>query len=347
MEDAPLIGALPPIANTPTSKAKIPTVSLIACGGCGINIVSKLLTKHADPTLVDRITTSAVDTSEANMTDLHAGIKPFMLAEEGSGKIRSTHIKKIQHCLDTAKIPHADINIVVFSMSGGSGSVLGPLIARHCAAEGLAVILVGVVDDQSRQDCMNSISTLKTMESYCQEDKLYFPTMLYSNMGTGRFVVNATAGKRLNTLIEMFISRKVDEIDFKDKMNFLQPHKSGNATIGVYSLNVTDALGSVRGGNANVLPGEVSIEIDNGVPAHASITIDDIGSALHKFSNVSFVGYSETEKYYAVIGTPLDPDLLKQLQKTASRFATSEGVTNSDLTGQFAGAGTPKSLLVD
>lgn len=345
MEEAPRIGDQVPVQTQ--SKAKIPTLSLIACGGCGINLVTKMLAKESQADLIDRIAISAVDTSEANMTNLPDGIAPFMVADRGSGKVRDTHIEQIQYKLDNANIEYGDINVIVFSMSGGTGSVIGPLLARSCAMRGEAVVLVGVVDDQSRQDCMNSIGTFKTMQSYCEDEGLYFPIMLYSNINTGRFAVNKTVGVRLNTLIEMFISRNVEEIDFQDKINFLTPHKIRNADVGVYTLNVTKSLGKVKDGSDDTLPGEFSITISNAEPAHASITIDDEGMSLHKFSNVSFVGYSETETYYAVVGRPIDSGLLTQLKKTADRHASSKGVAVSNLSGELDEAGKKKTLLAD
>ncbi len=323
-------------------KSKLPTIALIGAGGCGINLVNKIMahdiarstddkTELLLDALSDRVTTvTAIDTCRSNMHDLHADIKLELLAEDGSGKNRATHLDELVHKtmnLDPT-IWTQDVNIIVCSMSGGSGSVIGPMIARQSACEGKRVVLVGIVDEDSRGDCLNSIKTLQTLSKYAQEEGIYIPVMLYTNADEGRFATNKTVGERVSSLIALLTSPTITEMDLKDKLNFLAPSTCGHAQPGVYSLGITDSRAEIDGGDR--LPGEVEIAITNTTPAHASITVDSRGQAIHKFSNVTFLGYSETETFYAIVGRPLDRGIMESLKKCAGRHARVEKETTTD-----------------
>lgn len=336
-----------------TVETKLVTVSIFGCGGCGINIANAImnteLTFQVDPRAPDAYTNAdvpalgssriksayAIDTCRSNMNDLHASFEQSLLSEEGSGKNRAAHLDTIQHNLAGGEYQLADVNIICFSMSGGSGSVIGPILAQTIAKLDKRVVLIGVVDDHSRGACMNSIGTLKTLDAHARENKLYYPIMMYSNINAGIFAVNKTAAKRATTLIEMLTSPTTEHMDYSDRMNFLNPYKVGHAPTGIYTLGIcrakTEALGSSEGS----LAGEPKLVIGSKDKAHASITVDNEGMPIHRFSNTTFVGYSEEETYYAIVGRPLDPATITALRETAILHNKTSNIPESDMDGEF------------
>lgn len=94
-------------------------VSLMACGGCATNQLAKLVKRFPD--LTKKAHLQVFDTSDANLGKIDGlGLTVHMLADAGSGKIRSTHATSILNTLSTSNIDYGDVTICMFSMSGGS-----------------------------------------------------------------------------------------------------------------------------------------------------------------------------------------------------------------------------------
>ena len=331
------------------AKSKIPTITLVGAGGCGINLANKIMNHviSEEETISGRVTSAhVIDTCRSNMHDLHEDFKHHLLAEDGSGKNRATHLESIQQLPMSEDIINSDVTIIVCSLSGGSGSVIGPLIARDHKMKGSRVVVVGIVDDTSKADCMNSINSLKTLNKYANENRMYFPIMLFSNIGVGRFAVNKTVEMRVSILIEMLTSPTVSEMDLKDKLNFLSPDQVGHAPIGIYALGVTNSTQEITGAEEVDLPGEPPIQLGAKHPAHASITIDANGMAIHKFSNTTFIGYSEVDTFYAIIGRPLDPKILSNLKAMADQHDIKSAASKSDIDSFFEGTGEQKTSAI-
>ena len=331
------------------AKSRIPTITLVGAGGCGINLMNKILSHgitEGEETSARVTSAHAIDTCRSNMHDLHSIIKEHLLAEDGSGKNRGTHLENIQQKLMSENIAVSEVTIIVTSLSGGSGSVIGPLIARAHKLEGSRVVVVGVVDDTSKADCLNSIKSLRTLDAYAKEEQLYFPIMLFSNIGVGRFAVNKTVETRVSTLIEMLTSPTVTEMDLKDKLNFLSPDQVGHAPSGIYALGVTNSNGEITGAEAVNLAGEPPLELGANTPAHASITIDANGMAVHKFSNTTFIGYSEVDTFYAIIGRPLDRQILADLKKMADQHGRTAPIQESNMDEMFNGTEDVKTSAI-
>lgn len=86
-----------------------------------------------------------IDTSRSNLTPEIPEEKIYILDNtDGSGKVRrENHAQissSIKHILQSQQ--PGEFNIVVFSASGGSGSVLGPLIVSELLARGLPVVVL-------------------------------------------------------------------------------------------------------------------------------------------------------------------------------------------------------------
>ena len=105
-----------------------PSVSVFACGGAGLNLVRRTL-----PDITNRVSYKFLDTSIANLLP---GESAHIIGGGGSGLVRGLNndasIKAIAGLSDE-DLNLNDINIVVFSLSGGSGSVLGPLLISDIA----------------------------------------------------------------------------------------------------------------------------------------------------------------------------------------------------------------------
>ena len=179
---------------------------IIAAGGAAINILHKYRSEYGGVNKeigANTITHVAIDTSvsnidkagfvaidpndEAEFEEGYIDVTPYVIAESGAGKNRASLLKDIQWKLDKSGVYNefGDINIFIFSMSGGSGSVIAPLLIREAGKRGKRIIAIGIVDACSETDCFNSINTIRTLEAFAKDEKIYIPSMIFNNVEVG------------------------------------------------------------------------------------------------------------------------------------------------------------------
>ncbi len=350
------------------------TMAIIGAGGCGINVLasymmalrdlpkdSKIWSSEINPVIVD---TSASNIDKAKDEQIH----PFILGDAGAGKNRASLLKDIQSRLDASRVHEElrDINIIVYSMSGGSGSVIGPLLVREALRQGKAVISIGVVDACSKMDCVNSINTMQSLGHIASTDKVYIPTMIYSNVGVGRFVVNRTIATRIWQICDLFLNDSVSELDYTDRMNFLRPDKVGLAEAGVYTFCVVDVnndekirigddhLYAVRGLTPEgdrvqqEKTGEEYIFVARNTCVHSAMVINDTGVVPEMIANATYLGMSDKIKYIAICGAPFNRNLIDMLNTKADRYERSAGVEQVNFADAFqTKGGLDKSGIIN
>lgn len=207
------------------SESSILNVTLIGAGGCGCNIVDKYQ-EHTSPR--NGVSYRKFDTS-------HRGISSVQVLGngKGSGGDQSTNadaLAKEIPALSDEEIGVSDVNIVLFSMNGGSGSVMGPeFVSNIIKTRHKKVILVMVYDLSSKQDADNTISTLAKTVKTVSEAGVGVEYLLFSN-ADGESVVNQSIFTRLDAIIDL-LNTPVTEIDSVDRMNFLV-----SRPVGMYML---------------------------------------------------------------------------------------------------------------
>ena len=326
---APTIAELE--ANSPLPEmheleTKQPTISIVGCGGCGINLIKKFCSANAKFDTDIRL--SVIDTSMSNTQQLPSTVKVYGIGNLGSGKDRSKNEDAIEKFLENNKklvTDATDITIIMFSMAGGSGSVIGPLLAHRLMRAGSrAVILIGVIDIASERDCLNSIATLETCSDFSINGKYYLPLMLFSNIDVGRVAVNMSIIRRLNELIDMLSDKSITEVDYTDKMNYLRPTNIG-CPPGCFILSIT-ASDPDKGED---LDGEMTCDLEQGDRVHAMFVVNNTGKTPRLKTTASYVGISDTKKYFSTIGTAIPDTIYTELKATAEGYQHSKVVTDN------------------
>ena len=135
-------------------------ISVFCAGGCGTNIGKQI-------TDLD-IEVNYIDTSTSNLK----GVKSdniFVLENiDGAGKDRSKtyeHFKDIAGDVVIKFKPSPSLNVVVSSLSGGSGSIIAPLIAKELIRQGHNTIVIAIDSKHSVKELDNTIKTFKTYQS--------------------------------------------------------------------------------------------------------------------------------------------------------------------------------------
>lgn len=211
------------------------TVRIYATGGCGASAIQSISKwQEADTPGYANIEVTMVDTSTSNAD----GIPPentFLIREEKDGKTTDGFGQKrdlnpklilgrVKELLQ--KFPPNDLNIVVHSGSGGSGSVTGPLIVNELLSRNEHVIVIFVGDDSTRRFTENTLATLKTYENIsATQDKsiaiAYFFNRLTDGIKSGnRGTVNKFIENAINDL-QVLYSNQNTGMDRQDLFHWL------------------------------------------------------------------------------------------------------------------------------
>lgn len=344
--EAPTLETLTDLQPSETTHVgvKQPTVQIIAAGGCGQNILKAILKNN--PSFDTAVRCRVIDTSASNVNGIPNDIPFDAIGELGSGKDRSKNLDAIQKYIDTHPDlfkQASDITFILFSLAGGSGSVIAPLLAhRILRNSNKCVVLVGVVDSSSERDCMNTINTIRSFASSAEKNGHYFPIMLFNNYGVGRFAVNKTAAQRVIEMIDLLTSKSIEEIDYNDKMHFLRP-TTMKCPPGIYMLSVT----ATDSDKAVDLPGEDVSVIGIGDVLHACMVVNDTGLTPDVLTAFTYVGISEDKRYFCAIGKTIPQEVINHLNETQERYKENtiqKDHSNQDLIG--TGNDTASGLII-
>lgn len=209
-------------------------------GGCGINMVDSVFSKITD--LGDgfaRMKFHYCDTSRANIDKITPRGEFWMVKTKsfgkeeinGSGAERATNAADIQanvnEYLDLNKYAKRETNefhCVVASASGGSGSVISPILVRGLLSRNIPVFAVIVGDSSNALSAKNTKNTLASLNAIAKSLRKPI-TLVYVNNHTlaGNGIGLKEAEKKADqvvfnimTSISMFLSGTNEDLDYQD-----------------------------------------------------------------------------------------------------------------------------------
>lgn len=207
----------------PTFSRPVGTISLYCCGGGGANIGREYVQDgHSGD--VAKISTYFIDTSDSNLDETTVD-KAWLFEDlDGSGKIRNSNDKAIAKAIPNIlrKFAPGDLNIVVFTTSGGTGSVSAPLLIKQLLEEGHQVIGVAMGSHESIRAAENTIGTIKTLDAISRH--LDTPVVVHFGMNSPtrpRSEVDTEAHLIINGL-SLLCSRRNHGLDTADIKSLLQ-----------------------------------------------------------------------------------------------------------------------------
>lgn len=204
------------------------TVRIFGCGGLGVNFAANYLNSKGGEGFA-AIHPSFIDTSRSNLVDGIPDESVYILENtDGSGKVRrenhSQISSSIKHILQ-AQQP-GEFNIVVFSASGGSGSVLGPLIVAELLARGLPVVVLTAGSSESNITANNTVNTLKSLAAISKKENSPVITYYLHNGGDN---TRSAVDKQLSfatSCLSYLASRQNSELDTMDVNHWLRYNHS-------------------------------------------------------------------------------------------------------------------------
>jgi len=238
------------------------TIKIIGCGGAGIAITSEL--NKSLSTLgsgFSNVKVSYIDTSVNNIQTIPGGKDNFFKIETkskakediaGSGGERKTHAADImdgvREYLDDKRIKGpvtGDYYFIVFSASGGSGSVSGILLMKELLAMNIPAIAVMIGDSTNGLYAVNTLDTIASLHSIAKSLNKTVPVMYVNNeayMGNGHTnAINDANMSIFNSMsaMSLFLSGENLDIDAQDMRNIIDQsnYNKFNIPAGLYALN--------------------------------------------------------------------------------------------------------------
>lgn len=235
---------------------------VIACGGSGINIAGSVIDNISvlGEGFCD-VDTTYIDTSKNNIDKIgYEGSNFWMVKTKdfskdvisGSGGERRTNseditenIKEFLNKHNFTKPVVGEYAIVIASASGGTGSVLLPVIVKSLMERNVPVIAVVVGDTSNGLSAINTLNTLTGLNIIATKKVKKPLSIVYVNntaMGEAdTHSAEASANKKIfNTLgtLSMFLSGDNGDIDSQDMINFVDQsnYKTIDIKPGLYGL---------------------------------------------------------------------------------------------------------------
>ena len=201
------------------------TLRVYGCGGAGINLVSHYFGRESGAGTA-QLAPALIDTSRSNLKGHHIDNDSTYLVEglDGSGKIRSENYDEINKTIKQilVQIPAGDFNLVVFSASGGSGSVLGPLLIKQLNEKKLPVIAIVIGTDESTIAAENTLKTIKSLELVAKNSNVPVIMSFHKNDLTGRRSETDRAVWSVISCLSILTSGENMEMDYRDLVHWVQ-----------------------------------------------------------------------------------------------------------------------------
>lgn len=229
-------------------QAKTRTVRFFACGGTGIDLLRSYREgarlEHADIRAVEL--DSYIDTSDSNMFGISTENVYRIKNTEGGGKDREKVKAAVIPVLSDILLKHpaGDLNVVVFSNSGGTGSAIGPLMAGYLLKAGHPTCCIILADHTSSKAISNNINATADLESVCRQLKKPVVIHYTKNDPSKSHLENDTVPLFVMGALSILGSGKNTKQDLSDIQNFFNypavtHHQSSLARLSV-SFSVED-----------------------------------------------------------------------------------------------------------
>lgn len=189
---------------------------LIFAGGTGMNIATEL---------VDLPNVHCFDTCDKNIVDAHRDVNVYLTKNtRGAGGNRKVILPLVRPQIPElmATIPEADFYIVVYSLGGGSGSVLAPLITNQLANRKATFVSFVVGAMESTDMLGNDIDTLKGLEALAVQKGIPLVVNYTPNsQGRSFSAINKEIADKIRQLVYM-TNQNHGRLDVHDVNNWVR-----------------------------------------------------------------------------------------------------------------------------
>lgn len=246
MSVQPTTTVSPVIANAETATRT--KIKVYGVGGAGISIVTPYVKGVEVASGFSDMDVVLFDTSHSNVLPNVPKEKFFFVdgAEDGSGKDKSVNVRAIKtaipRMLSSSGFEPEQMNVIVGSTSGGSGSPSLHLLAEELIRQGKNVAIIAIVSYENGKNASNSYKTLIGLHRLAESTGVPIPVKIVRNE-LDRHVADEDARAFLAEF-SLLVSNQHLELDTKDIEHFLNFTRN----------NITSAKSSLVGLECYVNP---------------------------------------------------------------------------------------------
>jgi len=306
-------------------EAKAQEVKFWAVGGTGINQLKAYRSDQPKNSLqLANETFIYVDTSFANMVGSAAD--NFFVVNDGKGlgknQVEGDRIFEAEIPKLMLKHKPAKVNVVFYSLSGGTGSTGGRRLVRAIAETGAIVIAIVTGDYKSDRSTGNSLGSLINLERDLAEINAEYAVSYHKNDPKKSLADNNETALRIARWISMFASGKNAHIDENDIRSFFKysentRHKAQLALLEVF-VREEDLLAATADSPV--------ISYGALMKSHDSI-VPDVDAAYDTVGYLPEEGRAfDNSFYYTLSGLRMKP-ILAELKTTLAEFKQKVGIT--------------------
>lgn len=295
------------------------TIRYYAAGGTGIN----LLRSHRESAVLSQEIGVAeelfsfIDTSFANLHNVERNETFTLKGVDGSGSDRPKNAAAIKKALPEIMLanPAADMNVVIFSSAGGTGSVAGPIILEELLRQGKSLVAIVIGSHTTVKRTTNTIGTLtgleKTSEAVGRPIVMYY----YENDLTKSDADNNIKPSFVLGSLGTLCSGHNKAMDSSDIANALDYNNVTHHEPGLAMLNVVTKTEDVKGSVISYL---ALLKDEEQIPPHFEADYDKTG---YMPADVR----TQNNFYYTVSTEPLS-ELFDALVKKREKIAAQKQV---------------------
>lgn len=223
------------------------------CGGAGVNLAAHYYNHPAQDNFAE-IIVGMVDTSRSNLSKLGniADEDVYLVGagtEDGAGKIRKDIHSKVVESLPEimGKFNDGDFHVVLFSLSGGSGSVIGPLVLGELVKRGHSAVGIAIGSHESTLTAVNTVNTLRSLDNLARNTvKAPLVVAFHNNHeNTKKDEVNAAVLQQISELA-LLVSRAHHGLDKSDIQSWLRFDRHSNNQAQLAIFDICDSVESVK-----------------------------------------------------------------------------------------------------
>ena len=209
---------------------------IYACGGAGGKIVSSDIINGAIG--FHGFANSKIVYFDSSASDLLPGFKGEVEINpvwDGFGKNQTIAFENIKNSISSnlKKHPPGKLNVVVFGLSGATGSVMGTLLVDALLAQGLPTVLIGIAAAECKRTTENTLKTLKGLTSVAKKHNRPVVLSYHDNYGRNNsfLKVNHSVALELRALMVLGSTKNInlDSTDIANVLNYpsVTEHTSG------------------------------------------------------------------------------------------------------------------------
>jgi hypothetical protein len=220
------------------------------CGGTGINVGVALKgdskTDNNKSAFFVGLDSSSANSSHG-LFEIEYMVKAGSADEktQGSGKVKATNYPQAEQFVAQTLAKHKPrpYNVVVCNTAGGTGSMLGFVLARTLLAQGHLVVLCLINDMTSQVEMSNAVGSLRSFANQTGPNFLdtVIPYLEFNNtLENTRGEVNSNIVDKLN-ILSLFLTGENGEMDYQDVKNLLSYSKHYGVPAALSRIRFFDA----------------------------------------------------------------------------------------------------------